>query len=411
MRTSDDILSIYKDRKIKYTILHQKMQEVSDVYNGNAEIALPDFEREDQKPSIPNLLQQGVDQMAGRIASVVPMVTFASKQPGVRKYDRMSHTASATVTGWWQSDRLMLKQKVRARRLIAYAMAPTVMRWNFKEHRPVWEVRHPMEALPSYDLQPGQVRPQDCIFTIQRTAGWLVANGYGEQLRALIPNNEKIQRDARVTLIEYIDADHTVLMATGYYTSSLWDGSQIDGSYDGYNNYNGYTNVNQLKGVVLEAYETLSDTTPVIIPSRLTLDQMTGQFDGMLGMYYQQAKLMALETIAVEKGIFPDVYLVSRQGELGKIVDGPHDGRTGLITVIQGGDIKSEQSQPGYMTQQTIDRLERAQRVTSGIPAEFGGESQTNIRTTPFFQRPSTSPSLRRRKSSRSRWRRRTRPR
>ena len=38
-------------------------------------------------------------------------------------------------------------------------------------------------------------------------------------------------------------------------------------------------------------------------------------------------------------------------------------------------------SQPGYLTNPTIDRLERNQRITAGIPAEFGGESSSNIRT------------------------------
>ena len=37
--------------------------------------------------------------------------------------------------------------------------------------------------------------------------------------------------------------------------------------------------------------------------------------------------------------------------------------------------------QPGYMTNPAIDRLERAQRLTAGIPQEFGGESTSNIRT------------------------------
>jgi len=91
--------------------------------------------------------------------------------------------------------------------------------------------------------------------------------------------------------------------------------------------------------------------------------------------------LMALETIAVEKGIFPDTYLVSRPGEVGRFLDGPHDGRTGMVNIIAGGDIREIQSQPGYLTNPTIDRLERNQRVTAGIPAEFGGESTGNIRT------------------------------
>jgi hypothetical protein len=52
-----------------------------------------------------------------------------------------------------------------------------------------------------------------------------------------------------------------------------------------------------------------------------------------------------------------------------------------MVNIIAGGDIREIQSQPGYLTNPTIDRLERNQRVTAGIPAEFGGESGGNIRT------------------------------
>ena len=48
---------------------------------------------------------------------------------------------------------------------------------------------------------------------------------------------------------------------------------------------------------------------------------------------------------------------------------------------MRGGDLRDMQMQPGYMTNPAIDRLERAQRLTAGIPPEFGGESTTNIRT------------------------------
>ena len=89
---------------------------------------------------------------------------------------------------------------------------------------------------------------------------------------------------------------------------------------------------------------------------------------------------MALEVIAVQKGIFPDTWLVGRAGETPQIVN-PADGLTGEVGVIRGGDLKDMSLQPGYMTNPAIDRLERAQRLTAGIPAEFGGESSTNIRT------------------------------
>jgi hypothetical protein len=371
MRAPNTIIRLYRDRKAKYMPLHDKMREISDIYNGRATVDLPDMERDSDVP-IPNLLQQGVDQMAGRISSVIPQATFSSAKPGTRKYDRLAQNAGQVVTGWWQADKVPLKQKTRARRLVAYAMAPTVIRWDYKEHRPVWQVKHPLETLPSLDLVPGQVSPTDCIFTYRRTVGWLRANGYGAHVMALA--GDDATNDTSLTLIEYMDGDSTVLMAVGNYQQNWYTRDTIglpvvweDGN---------------TKGVVLEAYDNMAgDDLPFTIPTRLTLDDMTGQFDGMVGLYYMQAKLMALDVIAVEKGIFPDTYLVSRPGEVGRFLEGPHDGRTGLVNIISGGDIRTEQTAPGYQTNPTIDRLERAQRVTSGIPAEFGGESGSNIRT------------------------------
>lgn len=361
----ESILELYRDRKASYDTLHGKMRMIADVYNGRARVPLPDMDR-DEMPSIPNLLAQGIDQMAGRITSVTPVVQFSSKSPGVRKYDRFAQNASRTLTGWWQKDRLKLKQTQRGRRIIAYGMAPVVVGWNHEEHRPTWTVRHPLESMPSLDIEPGKVRPQNCIFTYRRTFGWLCAQGYETKMRKLMGRNSEVSHDTSITMIEYIDAEQTVLMAGGHFAHPDF----FDGTLNG-----------NMSGVVLSRYPNLTDKTPVIIPARLTLDTMTGQFDNMLGMFYQQARLMALETIAVEKGIFPDTYLIGRPNETPKFVEGPHDGRTGLVSIVTGGDVREIQSSPGYMTQQTIDRLERAQRVTAGIPAEFGGESGTNIRT------------------------------
>jgi len=89
---------------------------------------------------------------------------------------------------------------------------------------------------------------------------------------------------------------------------------------------------------------------------------------------------MALEVIAVQKGIFPDTWLVGRAGETPQIVN-PADGLTGEVGIIRGGELRDLSLQPGYMTNPAIDRLERAQRLTAGIPQEFGGESTSNIRT------------------------------
>ena len=368
MRSVDDILALYKQRSKEYMTLHGKMRTIQSVYNGTMQIPLPELEQSEM-PSVPNLLAQGVDQMSGRIASVIPNVTFATKSDS-RSEQRRAMTAGRVATGWWQLDRLPIKLKQRARHMIAYSMSPCVIRWDAKTHRPMWHTRHPLETYPSTDVIPGQCTPTDVIFAFRRSVAWLKSMGYGAQAAA-VSGRWDLHRDSQMLLLEYIDAEGTALVLTAQ--------SAGDGEFYGYSQ--DFNDNGSMKGVVLEYIPNALDMMPVTVPMRITLDGPTGQFDNMIGMYYQQAKLMALETIAVEKGIFPDTYLVSRPGEVGRFLDGPHDGRTGMVNIISGGDIREVQSQPGYLTNPTIDRLERNQRVTAGIPAEFGGESSTNIRT------------------------------
>jgi hypothetical protein len=94
------------------------------------------------------------------------------------------------------------------------------------------------------------------------------------------------------------------------------------------------------------------------------------------------SKLDALETIAVQRAIFADEWVVSHPNSPGtpKVVR-MADGKTGQQGLIHNGMIQTIQPQPGIQTPQAIDRLERAQRIESGIPAELGGESGSNIRT------------------------------
>jgi len=365
MKSVEEILGLYKQRINYYAPLQSRIRTVQAIYNGSADIPLPEMER-NESPSIPNLLAQGVDQMAGRIASVTPTVTFANKNDN-REERRRAMMAGRVVGGWWQEDRLMMKMKQRARHLIAYGMSPVVVRWNYKNNTPTWHVRHPLETFPSVDITAGQVTPTDVIFAYRRSVAWLRSMGYQNQITT-VTGRYDMSQDASMLLIEYVDIYGTQLLLTSYSTTDPYEQMMFEGS-------------KSMKGTVLEFIPNMGDEICATVPMRITLDGAAGQFDNMIGMYYQQARLMALETIAVEKGIFPDTYIVSRPGEVGRFLDGPHDGRSGMVNVIAGGDIREIQSQPGYLTNPTIDRLERNQRVTAGIPPEFGGESGSNIRT------------------------------
>ena len=369
MKTADQILWAFQERRKFYEPLHASMAEIAAVYDGQATVNIPDMGREDQS-SVPNLLAQGVDQMAGRIASVIPNVMFVSENPGAREADRRAWTSMNAVTGWWEADRLPMKMKARARHLIAYGLAPAVIRFDQKRNLPMWEVRQPRECFPSLDRIPGTIQPSDVIFAYQRTVGWLRAQGYQFEVAA-ITGRLDTSPDTVLLMLEYIDPEGCTLCIAVYTDPNAY--------LQGWNQF-AMSATTMQRAIQVESYET-DGAMVASVPTRLTLNRPGGQFDSMIGMYYAQSKLMALEVLAVEKGVFPDVYLESRQGEIGRFIDGPYDGRTGQVNIVAGGQIREQANAPGYMTPQTIDRLERSQRVTAGIPAEFGGESGTNIRT------------------------------
>ena len=368
MPLAEDTLTEVYNRQKHYQFLHAQMASVSAVYNNRARVALPDA-AEDSNPTVPNLLAQGIDQLASRIASVTPMPIFASAKPGQRTADRRAATAARVINGWWAETSMPVKMPRRARHLIAYGLTAVTVSYDPEEHVPSWHVRDPKTTFPAIDLHPGKVC-EDVAFSYKRSGAWLASHGYGWALEKIGQRDSVARATLLYTLIEHVTEDYRVLVLAG-----------ADGgiSQDYLTPFQGPLPMGA-SAVVLEYVEGKA-APKAFVATRLALDEVSGQFDTMLGMYALQARLMALEEIAVEKGIFPDTYLISRAGEVGRFLDGPHDGRTGKVNVIAGGDIRELTTQPGYQTNGMIDRLERAQRLTGGIPAEFGGESGSNIRT------------------------------
>jgi hypothetical protein len=356
MRSNEDIVSLYLERRRSLIGLHTQMAKIRAIYTGDVQVALPDMDA-NKDPSVPNLLQTGVDQMAARVASVMPEVWFSPAKDN-RPENRKASTRRKVIGGWWQSDNVSTKLKYRARNLLAYSMAPATIHYDPKKQRPTWNVRDPLQAFPSTDAIAGEVTPHNIIFAYTRTLGWLIANGYPEVRAMMLPSATS---ENEVTLLEYIDDEATTLIAYLEAGQHGWSAGSPTATR-------------------LEFVPHPAGIVPATNPSRISLEQ-SGQFDGMTGMYYQQAKLMALEVMAVEKGIFPDTYLEGRAGEIPRFIHGPVDGRTGEVNIVTGGNVRTENPQPGYLTNGTIDRLERSQRLTAGIPAEFGGESPSNVRT------------------------------
>lgn len=361
MRPWEDIVSAYVDRKRQMGVVVAQMATIREHYNGDVIVPLPELDQA-EKPFVANLVSQGIDQQGMRIASTMPDVFYPVVRPGIARSENLARDRRKVTLGWWEMNRLRIKMRRRARWLIAYATAPVYIRPDFTRGIPEWHLRDPLTTYPAPTRDPDEITPPDCIFCFTRSLSWLKAR-YPEAAQ-LIYKGGDAKPDDRYELLEYVDHDEIVLGCVGRPKD---DWAQPEWG--------------QYPDVELERTPNRAGVCTAVVPGRVTLDRLQGQYDGMVGLFQAQAKLMALELIAVERGIFPDTYLVGRAGEQPNIVAGPFDGRSGKITVVSGGDVKELVSNPTYMAPTMIDRLERAQRLNAGIPAEFGGESPTNVRT------------------------------
>jgi hypothetical protein len=174
----------------------------------------------------------------------------------------------------------------------------------------------------------------------------------------------KMGPDTMFTFLEYVSDEEVVICILGQKTTG------------------DYTDAGNFGMEIMEVERVVNRTGMplVVIPQRMSLDRQRGQFDGMLGAFNTRARLQALTEIAIERGIFPEEYLVARPGENPEIIQ-VADSKIGQLGVVKGGDIQQLQLNPGYKTDTALDRLERQERLEGAIPAEFGGESASNIRT------------------------------
>jgi len=341
--------------------VHQQMQAVRELANGDIVVPLNELDRS-ARSSVANLLVQGLDQTSMRIASTMPSPYFPAFREGSERSKELANTRKKAMLAMWDENRMNMVLRRRARHFLAYSSSAVVLKPDFKTLVPRWHVRNPLDTYPCPSEDPDNPIPYDCIFTYRKPYSWLIQN-YGLLVSGRLRVG-RVEPDTMFTIVEYVDEYEIVLGVLGA---------------DEHPNFLPHENAG-LDSVELERIVNRAGCPLAVVANRTTLDKPHGQFDGLLGMFYTRARLQALTEIAIERGIFPDEYLVARPGENPEVIQ-LADGKAGILGVLKGGDLQIQQVNPGYKTEQALDRLERQERLEGAIPAEFGGESGTNIRT------------------------------
>jgi hypothetical protein len=362
MKSVEEIAALYKERLEARGPILNRMREVRNLANSEVVIPLNELDR-NARSNVANLLSQGLDQLSMRISSTMPTPYFPALREGNERSMKLARDRKRAMLSIWDENHMEHKLRYRSRHMLAYASSPAFIKPNFDKRLPEWHLRNPLDTFEAPRTDPTDPVPDNVIFTYNQTYRWLTKN-YGPQVDGVLKVGNP-SWDTMFTILEYVCGSEIVTCVLG--TSKERD------PVTGYN-YQG-------AGVVeLNRIQNRTGMPLVVIPQRVNLDKPMGQFDGILGMYYTRARLQALTEIAIERGIFPDEYLIARPGENPEIIQ-IADGKTGQLGVVKGGDIQQLQTNPGYKTDVALDRLERQERLEGAIPAEFGGESGTNIRT------------------------------
>jgi hypothetical protein len=117
-----------------------------------------------------------------------------------------------------------------------------------------------------------------------------------------------------------------------------------------------------------------------VIPGSINVDKQRGHFDSIIGIYEAQSALMALSLVAQRRAVWPREWATSLPNEQVEVVTVP-DPYNGIPGEIKGGRIETQKLDPSLQALQLQDVLSEAQRMTAGLPSEFGGLSPTNVRT------------------------------
>lgn len=373
----DTIVARYDERRMAMAREAEQAREVEEIYDGDYAVAVPELAK-NERAAIPNLVKQAIDQHGMRIASTVANLTSDPVKANSKRSEQRARDRKQAVSGWLEFSEHKIKLRRRARWLITYATSPVVVRPDFKLGIPHWHLRKPLFTFPAPTADPDDMCPDDVIFDFTRTLGWL-EDTYGAETVGQIKRDRNATKDTPFTVIEYIDGDEIVMAVVSSGESRVgWHEADYGRSkiyVPGGGRWAGTRDV-----VELERFPNRAGVCTAVVPGSISLDRPQGQFHQMVGLFQNQALLMALELNAVFRGVYPDTWLVGRGDEIPQIIT-KADGLKGQVGRVTNGDIKSMNENPGYQTYPTLNYLERAQRQNGLIPAEYGGESSTNVRT------------------------------
>lgn len=350
------------------------MIDIRDRYNNEVNVYLPNVQNEPVVRSLsPQYIQDGIEHLAMRCASALPVVNYPAMQDSDLGMKRASTRQRATYASWAYNG-LNLKLRRAFRHYAGYGTNAMIVLPDKKAERASIELRDPLTTYPELRV-PDDIRPPtNCVFVYGRSRDWIVSM-YPEARQYLmgIKQNSNMRQDGTEVIwdtCEWIDEDEVVIGVLGPRMQS-------------YNRFMQEPDSSMGVGLELRRWPNRAGMVPVSIPRRITLDRVTSQMASIIPAVDWAAKLTALEVLAAERAVFPDVVVLGESNQPPELAGGIwRDGRTGEANLFTNTrSVGTLNTPPSQITSSVVDRLEQASRFSGGILPQMGGETGGSLRT------------------------------
>lgn len=375
MRTDEEIARLYTNRVRDRQTALDEMWLFQCYISGQLEIQIEELDT-NERSAIANLAKQGLEQYGLRVASTMPSPHWASVRPGFKEHDDRARTRKMASLGWWEHNDMEEIMTLRAMDLFAYGASPCSVLPDPSSGIPMWQKHDPLTVFSAPCANPVDVVRRDSIISSETTYGWLV-DTYGSAAKSLGgPHRQNaLKNDDPVLTLRYVDKHEIVLIATA--TSSRTTRLAAQGQQQTWKR----PNVAAAGWTRLEHMKNKAGCPLVFEPEWQTIVGARGRFNGTIGAHQMRAKLLALAYLTATRGAMPEEWIDPMQADVEPEVLNYPDPQTGEPGRIRNGTLKYIQTNPGFMTAPMMSTLERENRLEAGIPADFGGESASTVRT------------------------------
>lgn len=351
-RTIGEIAAIMAQRRVSDTLLLRRMIQIRDRYNGDLVLPFPDVKDDPyMKPPVPNLIAEAIDQQAMRANSMWPSITAPPKDVGSDASNAQADRRRRALYGRWSENQLELKLYRAYRHLVGYGTFTMTVMPSDEDGHAVVELRDPLTAYPELRAQDDVREPLNIGFIFSRSIDWIKKH-FPNTAPPLVKYASGRTWDTLWDCVEWIDENDIVIGVLGPRQPAF--GTQEARVYGS-------------QVLELARWPNKAGCVPVVSPRRLTLDRVMGQLMSVIETTDLFGRVTALDIMAMERAIFPDLVIISKTGGPPQVYSGDWmDGRTGQPNLLSDAVVQNLESSQGPGGASVMANLQAAIQSTGG---------------------------------------------